>query len=224
MQYRYITVTEERVGEVQTAREAEMAAAQSRFAELTSAMDEKRRKAVLHLENCLKKEIERHDALAAQLAATRTDAQMRLALAGLQVQQAEEAQGRQAHAQAGVVGTLHGAHEAEVVRLARAHDEHATQAEREHVTVTLPLHYRYIADTLPLHYRYIYRCRRSESTTRRWRRSAVCASGSCASRAPRCRGCRCRPPSLRCRHVTVTLPLHYRYRCRPSSRGGSSSR
>ena len=87
---------------------------------------------MLHLEQCLKKEIERHDVVAAQLAGTRTDAQMRLALAGLQVQQAEEAQGRQAAAAAGTVGALHGAHEAEVARLARAHEEHATQGEREH--------------------------------------------------------------------------------------------
>ena len=95
-------------------------------------MDEKRRKAVLHLEQCLKKEIERHDVVAAQLTGTRTDAQMRLALAGLQVQQAEEAQGRQAAAATAAVGALHGAHEAEVARLARAHEEHATQGEREH--------------------------------------------------------------------------------------------
>jgi hypothetical protein len=47
---RLLSAAEKRVGEVQTAREAEVAAAQSRFAELTSAMDDTRRKAVPHLE------------------------------------------------------------------------------------------------------------------------------------------------------------------------------
>ena len=41
---------------------------------------------VRHLEQCLRKEIERHDGVAAQLAASSADAQMRLAMAGLQVQ------------------------------------------------------------------------------------------------------------------------------------------
>ena len=96
-----------------------MAAAQSRFAELTSAMDEKRRKAVLHLEQCLRKEIERHDGVAAQLAASSADAQMRLAMAGLQVQQAHEAQATQRAEAAAEAGALRAAHEAEVAAQGR---------------------------------------------------------------------------------------------------------
>ena len=114
---RQLSAAEQRVAEVQTAREAEVAAAQSRFAELTSAMDEKRRKAVRHLEQCLRKEIERHDGVAAQLAASSADAQMRLAMAGLQVQQALEAQAAQRAEAAAEAGALRAAHEAEVARL-----------------------------------------------------------------------------------------------------------
>ena len=75
-----------------------MAAAQAKFAEKAREMDEKRRRDLLHLESCFKQEIEKSNEAEAQLAATRNDAQMRLALAGVQVQQAAEAWDAAAHA------------------------------------------------------------------------------------------------------------------------------
>lgn len=123
---------EKRLAANHSHREQELAAAEQRMEELAGKLEEKRRKDVVHLEACLKKEIDRHDEAASQLAATRNDAQMRLALAGLQVQQAEDAKATLRREKEEMAEAMRVQHEREVGALMARHAEVEIQEERDH--------------------------------------------------------------------------------------------
>ena len=123
---------ETRLAASHSRQEQELAAAEQRMEELAAKLEEKRRKDVVHLEACLKKEIDRHDEAAGQLAATRNDAQMRLALAGLQVQQAEDAKAALRREREETAEATRAQHEREVGALVARHAEVETQEERDH--------------------------------------------------------------------------------------------
>ena len=80
-----LSETELRLTAMRSERGAELAVAQRRFADFANNMEEQRREMRTHLEECLQREIQRHEDVAAELAAARAQAGQQLEDASAQL-------------------------------------------------------------------------------------------------------------------------------------------